>query len=190
MAGTAAVNKQLLSRVLFLEEKVSALMHQTGTQTGTQHAPASPCTVRVRGLARTSTAHRAGDGLLKPLGSPGTLPFSPMPTSTTPLPGRGHPRQREERQRGQAALCLRCQVGPKHHGGHNRQDPHCVFHGQRAMNGGEALAFLKKKRAQTTTSSRSTRSPRTRPTTCHEPPAVSQTNYGGEEAGDKQRQQL
>ena len=126
MAGTAAVNKQLLSRVLFLEEKVSALMHQTGAQTGTQHAPASPCTVRVRGLARTSTAHRAGDGLLKPLGSPGTLPFSSTATSTTPLPGRGYLRQMEERQRGQAAACLRCQVGPKHHGGHNRQDPHCV----------------------------------------------------------------
>ena len=47
------------------------------------------------------------------------------------------------------------------------------------MNGGEALAFLKKKRAQTTTSSRSTRSPRTRPTTCHETTSREPDQYGG-----------
>ena len=45
MARTAGVNKQLLSRVLFLEEKVSVLVHQTGTL----HAPPPPCTVGVRG---------------------------------------------------------------------------------------------------------------------------------------------
>ena len=39
------VNKQLLSRALFLEEKVSVLVHQTGTL----HAPPPPCTVGVRG---------------------------------------------------------------------------------------------------------------------------------------------
>ena len=26
-------------------------------------------------------------------------------------------------------VCLRCQGGPKHHGGHQRQDPKCLLHG-------------------------------------------------------------
>ena len=42
MARTAAVNKQLLSRVLFLEEKVSALMHQTGPERQQLPSTATP----------------------------------------------------------------------------------------------------------------------------------------------------
>ena len=152
MATTAAVNKQLL----FLEEKVSGV----SAQTGTLHAPPSPCPVRVRGLARASTAHRVGESL-----SSGDTDFYNSATWTrAPTPDGGA-------ATGPGCSLLTLPSGPKTPWGHNRQDPYCV-----AMNGGEALAFLKKKRGQTITSSppttRSTRSPRARPTTSQEPPAA------------------
>ena len=72
-------------------------------------------------------------------------------------------------------------------GGHNSQDPHCVFHGQRAMNGGEALSFPKKNLLATdyTINQEPANETYYQPrTTSREP-----DQYGGEEAGDKQQQQ-
>ena len=45
------------------------------------------------------------------------------------------------------AVCLRCQRGPTFHGGHKKDDPLCVCHGQGDVNGGRALAFLRQQRA-------------------------------------------
>ena len=72
MARTAAVNKQLLSRVLFLEEKVSALMHQTGPER--QQLP-STATPPARGPPKCMSVPRSS--LPVPLASPqGTVPHT------------------------------------------------------------------------------------------------------------------
>ena len=45
--------------------------------------------------------------------------------------------------------CRRCLQGPSWHGKHTRSDPACVFHNSTANNGGDALAYLRRRRAAT-----------------------------------------